>query len=58
MGSLMSRVPARTAGRASERLPRMISDVQVEEVIVKTLESTPRDATHWSTRSLAGAGLA
>jgi transposase len=33
--------------------PRTISDAKVEEVIVKTLESTPRDATHWSTRSLA-----
>jgi transposase len=33
--------------------PRTISDAQVEEVIVRTLESTPRDATHWSTRSLA-----
>jgi transposase len=33
--------------------PRKISDAQVEEVIVKTLESTPKDATHWSTRSLA-----
>jgi transposase len=33
--------------------PRTISDAQVEEVIVKTLESTPRDATHWSTRSMA-----
>src|SRR3954471_1404614 len=33
--------------------PRTISDELVEEVIVKTLESTPRDATHWSTRSLA-----
>jgi transposase len=33
--------------------PRTISDEQVEEVIVKTLESTPRDATHWSTRSMA-----
>jgi len=33
--------------------PRTITDEQVEEVIVKTLESTPRDATHWSTRSLA-----
>jgi transposase len=32
---------------------RSISDEQVEEVIVKTLESTPKDATHWSTRSLA-----
>jgi transposase len=33
--------------------PRSISDAKVEEVIVKTLESTPRDATHWSTRSMA-----
>jgi transposase len=33
--------------------PRTISDAQVEEVIVRTLETTPRDATHWSTRSLA-----
>ena len=33
--------------------PRTITDEQVEEVIVKTLESTPQDATHWSTRSMA-----
>jgi transposase len=33
--------------------PRTITDAQVEEVIVKTLESTPKDATHWSTRSMA-----
>jgi transposase len=33
--------------------PRTISDAQVEEVIVRTLESVPKDATHWSTRSLA-----
>jgi transposase len=33
--------------------PRTITDAQVEEVIVKTLESTPTDATHWSTRSMA-----
>jgi transposase len=33
--------------------PRTISDARVEEVIVKTLESTPKDATHWSTRSMA-----
>ncbi len=33
--------------------PRTVTDEQVEEVIVKTLESTPKDATHWSTRSLA-----
>jgi transposase len=33
--------------------PRTVSDAQVEEVIVKTLESAPKDATHWSTRSMA-----
>jgi transposase len=33
--------------------PRSITDEQVEEVIVKTLETTPKDATHWSTRSMA-----
>jgi transposase len=33
--------------------PRKITDAMVEEVITKTLESTPRDATHWSTRSMA-----
>ena len=33
--------------------PRTVTDEQVEEVIVKTLESAPKDATHWSTRSMA-----
>jgi transposase len=33
--------------------PRTITDEQVKAVIVKTLESTPRNATHWSTRSMA-----
>jgi transposase len=33
--------------------PRKIADAKVEEVIVKTLETTPKDATHWSTRSMA-----
>jgi transposase len=35
--------------------PRTITDEQVERVIVTTLETTPTDATHWSTRSLARA---
>ncbi len=30
-----------------------VSDADVERVIVKTLEETPTDATHWSTRSMA-----
>jgi len=33
--------------------PRTISDADVERVITRTLESNPRDATHWSTRSMA-----
>lgn len=35
--------------------PRTIADEAVEAVIVKTLEETPSDATHWSTRSMAKA---
>jgi transposase len=33
--------------------PRTVSDARVEEVIVKTLESTPKDATHWSRAKMA-----
>lgn len=33
--------------------PRAISDKRIEEVVVQTLESTPRAATHWSTREMA-----
>jgi transposase len=33
--------------------PRCLSDAQVERVITLTLESTPAEATHWSTRLLA-----
>jgi transposase len=35
--------------------PRTIIDAHVERVITMTLESTPREATHWSTRSMAKA---
>src|SRR5207253_7738456 len=35
--------------------PRSISDEDVERVIVKTLEEQPKNATHWSTRSMAAA---
>ena len=34
-------------------VPRTITDADVERILTTTLESTPRDATHWSTRSLA-----
>ncbi len=34
--------------------PRRIGDEQVEQVVVDTGESTPRDATHWSRASMAG----
>ncbi len=33
--------------------PRSIADTQVEAVITRTLESTPKGATHWSTREMA-----
>ncbi len=33
--------------------PRCIDDDAVAEVVRKTLEEKPRDATHWSTRSMA-----
>lgn len=33
--------------------PRKIGDADVERLIVRTLETKPRDATHWSTRSMA-----
>lgn len=35
--------------------PRKISDAKVERVVAQTLESKPKDATHWSTRALAKA---
>ena len=34
---------------------RTITDEQVEQVVIRTLETTPRGATHWSTREMAKA---
>jgi transposase len=33
--------------------PRVVGDGQIEALITATLETTPPDATHWSTRSMA-----
>jgi transposase len=35
--------------------PRRLQDAQIEAVVVKTLESMPRDATQWSVRAMAQA---
>ena len=46
----------RTGGLADGRrsgAPRKISDEVVEQAVRKTLAERPRNATHWSTRSLA-----
>jgi transposase len=46
-------VARRLEGLADEPRPgaaRTITDEQVERVLVMTLETTPKDATHWSTR--------
>ena len=48
----------RLEGLADEPRPgvkRTITDAKVEAVITKTLESKPKGATHWSTRSMAQA---
>jgi len=51
-------VDRRVAGLLDEPrcgAPRRVEDAEIEAVIVRTLESLPRDATHWSTRSMAEA---
>lgn len=35
--------------------PRKITDAMVEKVVTRTLETTPDNSTHWSTRSMADA---
>jgi len=35
--------------------PRKITDMHVEELITRTLETTPPQSTHWSTRTMAQA---
>ena len=58
VGRWRSRFAARLEGLHDEPrpgAPRTIGDDHVERVIVKTLEDTPADATHWSTRTMANA---
>lgn len=46
----------RLGGLADEKRPgpaRTVTDEHVEDVIVRTLETTPEGATHWSTREMA-----
>jgi len=46
----------RLEGLADEKRPgpvRTVTDDQVEDVVVRTLETTPKGATHWSTREMA-----
>jgi transposase len=48
----------RLEGLSDEPRPgpvRTVTDERVEEVIVRTLETTPKNATHWSTREMAKA---
>lgn len=35
--------------------PRKIGDERIEDIVTKTLEAKPKDATHWSTRGMAKA---
>jgi transposase len=35
--------------------PRTVDDARIEAVVVRTLESVPPDATHWSSRGMAAA---
>jgi transposase len=49
-------VRQRFAGLSDEPrpgVPRTITDAQIEEVVVRTLEEAPEGATHWSKRELA-----
>src|SRR3984893_18556073 len=49
-------VSGRFAGLGDEPrqvVPRTITDAQIEEVVVRTLEEVPEGATHWSKRELA-----
>jgi transposase len=49
-------IERRTAGLLDDPrpgAPRKITDARVEDVIIRTLESKPKGASHWSTRDMA-----
>lgn len=51
-------IERRTAGLLDDPrpgAPRKITDAQIEDVIIRTLESKPKGATHWSSREMAKA---
>ena len=57
-GEVAFPVPGTAIGRPVGRAPQRPTasgwpDADVERVITLTLETTPKDATHWSTRSMA-----
>ncbi|MGA4878775.1 helix-turn-helix domain-containing protein [Streptomyces lydicamycinicus] len=43
------------AGEPRPGVPRKFTDAEVERVIVTTLGEKAKNATHWSTRSMAAA---
>ncbi len=54
VAAALCRMPYRRAfGRISRGPPCRLCDAQVADVLTRTLETTPADATHWSIRSMA-----
>ena len=50
-------VPGPPAHESITSHPVRVTDgsIEIEDVIIRTLETTPRGATHWSTRTMAKA---
>jgi hypothetical protein len=53
--TVCARAPRRVVREPRPGAPRQVSDEQIEQVIVRTLEETPRGETHWSSRGMAKA---
>ena len=52
-GRFLDRGVAGLFDEARPGAPRKVGDERIEELITRTLESTPEGATHWSTRLMA-----